>query len=71
MIPYEEGLHYLPVKKLSLLFGGIVPIYAGDFQFLNCFHSFRRKIKLEFREKKYLKIKILVVLQCFPKIPRY
>ena len=57
MIPNEEVWHYLVVKKSTFL-TGIASKHVGDFYCLNCFHSFRPKN----HRKKYVKIKILVIL---------
>ena len=42
--------HYLAVKKLSALLKEIPSNHGGDFHCLNCFHSFRTKIKLKKHE---------------------
>ena len=48
----EKGRwHYLSVKKLSALLRGITSKNYGDFYFLNCFHSFRTKNKLQSHKK--------------------
>ena len=46
MIPNGERLHYHAVKKLSALLRGITSKNNGDFDCLNCLHSFRTKNKL-------------------------
>ena len=43
--------HYLAVKKLSALLGGITSESNGDFYCLNCLHYFRTKNKLESHKK--------------------
>ena len=60
------GYHYLEAKKLFALLRGITSKKVGDFHFLNCFYSFKIKLKLQ-PYKKYAKTKIFVVLQCRPK----
>ena len=47
----KEGWHYLAVKKLLTLLGGITSKHHSDFYCLNCFHSFATKNKLESHEK--------------------
>ena len=47
MIIDGKKWHYLAVKKLSALQGGITSKYKGDFYCLNCFHSFSTKVKLK------------------------
>ena len=49
------------MTKLLALLGGIISIHDDTFYYLNCFHSFRTKIKLE-SLKMYVKIKIFVKL---------
>ena len=51
MISNGENWHYLTVKKLSGLLRGITSNHAGDFYYLNCFHSYRTKNKLEAHKK--------------------
>ena len=52
MIPNREGqCHYLAIKKLSALLRGLTSKNNGDFNCLNCFHSFRTKNKLESHKK--------------------
>ena len=36
-----ENWHYLAVKSISVLFGGITSNNNGDYYCLNCFHSYR------------------------------
>ena len=43
VIPNREKLHYLAVKKLSVLLRGITSKHYGDFCYTNCFHSVRTK----------------------------
>ena len=59
MISNGENWHYLTVKNLSRLLGGITSNHDGDFYCLNCFHSYRTKINLK-HTKKYVKIVIIV-----------
>ena len=47
----KEGWHYLTVKKLSALLGGISSKHDGDFYCLNYLHSFRTENKLNSHEK--------------------
>ena len=47
MITVGKKLHYLAIKKLSVLLRGIVSNYVGDFYCLNCFHSCSTKNKLK------------------------
>ena len=47
MIPNGEEWHYLAVKNLSALLRRITSKHDGDFYCLDCFHSFKTKIKLE------------------------
>ena len=49
--------HYLAIKNISGLLIGITSNHTGDFYCLNCFHSYRTKIKPE----KYVKITIFAV----------
>ena len=53
MIPNEEkeGQHYLAVKKLSMLLGGVTSKHHSHFYCLNCFHSCRTENKLKSNEK--------------------
>ena len=53
MISNGENWHYLTVKDLSRLLGGITSNHDGDFYCLNCFHSYRTKNKFEAHEKIY------------------
>ena len=46
MVPNGEGWHYLAVKKLSALLGGMSK-HHSDFYCLNCFHSFTTENKRE------------------------
>ena len=45
----SEGMqwHYLTVKKLPALLGGITSKYHGNFYDLNCLHSFATEKRLE------------------------
>ena len=47
MIPNGEEWHYLAVKSLSALLRRITSKHDGDFYCLDCFHSFKTKIKFE------------------------
>ena len=47
MISNGENWHYLVVKSLSGLLTGITSNHKEDFYYLNCFHSYRTKNKLE------------------------
>ena len=51
MITDGKKWHYLTVKSLSGLLKGIWSNHVGDFYWLNCFHSYRTKNKLEKHEK--------------------
>ena len=51
MITDGEKWHYLVVKNLSGLFKGITSNHYSDFYCLNCFHSYRKKNKLEAHQK--------------------
>ena len=55
MITNGENWHYLVVKNLPGLLKGITSNHKEDFYYLNCFHSYRTKNKLE-EHKKYVKI---------------
>ena len=44
-------MHYLPVKSISALFGGITSNNNGDYYCLNCFHSYRRNNILKKHER--------------------
>ena len=65
MILNGEDWHYFAVKRLSALLRGIASKHYGDFC-LNCLHSFATENKLE-SQKKYVKIKMLVILLCLLK----
>ena len=43
--------HYLAIKNISGLLGGITSNHNGDFYCLNCLHSYRTKSKLKKHEK--------------------
>ena len=47
----EKLLHYLAVKKLSVLLTGITSKRHGDFYCLNCLHSFTTEENLESHKK--------------------
>ena len=47
MISNGENWHYLVVKSLNGLLRGITSSHKEDFSYLNCFHSYRTKNKLE------------------------
>ena len=53
MITNDEGenWHYLTVKSTSKLLRGITSSHVGDFDCLNCFHSYTTKNKLKKHEK--------------------
>ena len=51
MISNGENWHYLVVKSLSGLLTGITSNHKEDFYYLNCFHSYRTKNKLESPKK--------------------
>ena len=51
MISDDQKWHYLAVKNLSGLLRGITSNHKQDFCCLNCFHSYRRKSKLEAHKK--------------------
>ena len=55
MVPNGEGWHYLAVKKLSALLGGITFKHHSDFYCLNCLDSFTTENKRE-SHKKHVKI---------------
>ena len=55
----KKQWHYLAVKKLSALLGGITSKNDGDFYCLNCLLSFKTKSKLE--SQKYVRIKIFLM----------
>ena len=45
MVTDGEKWHYLAVKKLSVLFRGIISNHKEEFYCLNCFHSCNTKNK--------------------------
>ena len=47
MITNGEKWHYLAVRRLSGLLRGVTGNNNGDFYFINCFHAYRTKNKLE------------------------
>ena len=51
MITDGKKWHYLAVKSLSKLLRGITSNHNGDFNCLNCLHSYRAKEKLKKHEK--------------------
>ena len=51
MISNGENWHCLVVKSLSGLLTGITSNHKEDFYYLNCFHSYRTKNKLEAHTK--------------------
>ena len=51
MITNGEKWHYLTVKDLPGLLGGITSTHKEDFYCLNCFHSYRTRNKLESHKK--------------------
>ena len=60
MITNGEKWHYPTVKNLPGLLRGITSTHKEDFYYLNCFHSYRTKKKLE-AHKKYVKIIITAI----------
>ena len=60
MITDDEKLHYLAVKKISVLFKGKTSRNNQDFIYLNCLYSFRTKNKLK-RMKMSAKIMTIVL----------
>ena len=70
MLKSISCLHYLAVKlSLSSLLKGIISKRAGDFSCLNFLDSLEQKRNSNLI-KKYVKMKVFVVLQCLPKTPR-
>ena len=63
MIPSEEkeGLHYLVVKRLSVVLRGITSKQHDDFYCLNCLHFIKQKINFNLM-KMYVKLNIFVEL---------
>ena len=59
----DNRWHYLALKSLPALFRGITSTNNGDFQFLNCFHSYHTLNKLK-NMKKYVIIMIIVAQTC-------
>ena len=51
MITDGKKLHYLALKSLSALLGGIISNHNGGFYCLNCFHSYSTKNKLKKHER--------------------
>ena len=51
MVTYGEKWHYLVLKNLSGLLKKITSNHYGNFDCLNCFHSYRTKSKLETHKK--------------------
>ena len=51
VISNGENWHYLTVKNFSRLLRGITSNHVGDFYFLNCFHLYSIKNKLESHKK--------------------
>ena len=60
MITDGEKWHYLTVINLPGLLRGIKSSHKEDFYYLNCFHSYRTRNKLE-AHKKYVKIMIIAM----------
>ena len=60
MIWKGEEMNYMQYKK------GITLKNDGDFYYLNCLHSFRRKKILNHR-KMYVKINVFIILRCLLK----
>ena len=59
MISDGQKWHYLVVKNLSGLLREITSNQKEDFYFLNCFHSYKTKNKLE-AHNKYAKTMIII-----------
>ena len=51
MITDGDKWHYLTVKNLPGLLRGITSTHKEDFYWLNCFHSYRTRNKLESHKK--------------------
>ena len=51
MITAGEKWHYLTVKILPALFGGITSNHNGDSYCLNCYHSYRKEDRLKKHER--------------------
>ena len=49
MITDGKKLHYLAVKSLFALLGGITSNNNGDFYCLNCFYSYSTKDKMHLK----------------------
>ena len=47
----KNNWHYVTVKNISGLLRGIASDHNGDFYYLNCFHSYTTKEKLEKHER--------------------
>ena len=47
MIPNGQGWHYIAVKKIKAILGGITSKNHGDFHCLNCLHYFATENKRE------------------------
>ena len=63
MITDGQKWHYLVVKNLSGLLKGITSTHEKDFYYLNCFHSYRTKNKLESHELEFLKcVEIMIIV---------
>ena len=62
--------HYLALKRLSTLWRGITSKHHSDFYCLNCLHSLKQKVNLNFM-KKYLKVKIYLELLYHQKRIKY
>ena len=60
MITDVKKRHYLAVKKLSALLGGITSSHNGDFYCSNYFHSFRTENNFK-SIKMCVKIMIIVM----------
>ena len=57
----DKNWHYLAVKSLSRLLGGITSNHDGDFYCLNCLHSCRTENKHK-RHEKVLTINLWLLL---------
>ena len=51
LIPNKKGWQYIAVKKPSALLRGTTSKHSSDYCYLNYFHSFRTKSKLESHKK--------------------
>ena len=70
IIPDRERWHCNEVKKLSALLRRITSKNNGNFYCLSSFHSFGTKKNLN-HVKKYVEIKIFLMLKCLLSTKRY